>query len=393
MNKIFKKYKENIYEVVLVLGIFVALFFTKLVPVFIGVLFLLWIFKYKSFIDFKSKRKWIWPFVLYALIFVGGCFFADDSRLALKILERHISFVVLPFLIYCKAWSDKNVNFFSKFYVRVVVAISVFSLLNLLYFYATHTAFVETMDDTYLQWKLPHLIGIHPTYFGLLIVVANIIVLNKISNAKNLFKQSGFYIALFLSFYLLYLSPRTANLCQILVWLFFGYKRLFGTNSIKINKIFVFITVLLVLVLLFATSEYFVDKMMRAFSDKRFMLWEPAFDVMQSNYFFFGEGLSNGSIFLQEYISENQLTQFTGTDLHNQYLMNYLDLGIFGLVAILLILLRPLVYIKNEVLFLFMLVFAISMLSESFLYVIKGIIIFIILSSYFIIRGLKTASD
>ena len=70
--------------------------------------------------------------------------------------------------------------------------------------------------------------------------------------------------------------------------------------------------------------------------------------------------------------------------------MNYLDLGILGISATFLILLRPLKYIKDKGLTLFVIVMSISMFTESFLYVIKGIIIFIIMSSYFIIRASKT---
>ena len=92
------------------------------------------------------------------------------------------------------------------------------------------------MDETYLQWKLPHLLGFHPTYFGFLLVVANILLLTKISSESNVFRKIEFYTALFLSIYLLYLSPRTALFCLLIIWCWFGYDRFKNQSHIKIGK-------------------------------------------------------------------------------------------------------------------------------------------------------------
>ena len=236
MLRQFNKYKENIFSVLLVLTVFSGLFCTKLIPIFIATLFLVWIVKFKSFQNFSLKLKWIWPFLFYFFVFAIALFFSEDTNEGLKILERHISFIVLPFLIYCKRWSKSELDFFGKFYVRIVVLISFFSLASLLYFYLTHIDFVRAMDSTYLQWKLPHLLGFHPTYFGLIIVVANIILLTSLNKSNPIFNKSIFYSALFLSFYLVYLSPRTPIFCLLIVWTWFVHSRITNNRSIKINR-------------------------------------------------------------------------------------------------------------------------------------------------------------
>ena len=287
---------------------------------------------------------------------------------------------------------NRRTELFAKLYVKLIVLIALVSILSLIYFYSTNMDFIQTMDETYLQWKLPHLLGFHPTYFGFLLVVANILLLTKISSESSVFRKIEFYIALFLSTYLLYLSPRTALFCLLIIWCWFGYDRFKNQSHIKIgkNRILIVIFFMILTAILFFTSEYFIVKIMKIFTDKRFILWEPAFDVIRSNYYLLGEGLGNGETYLNEYILENRLTQFEGADLHNQYIMNYLDLGILGISATFLILFRPLKYIKDRALTLFVIVMSISMFTESFLHVIKGIIIFIIMSSYFIIRASKT---
>lgn len=385
MKIVLKKYKENVFPALLVLMIFGTLLFTRLAPLFIALLTLVWFFKFKTFQNFSLKLKWIWPFLFYFFVFGIAFFFSENTIEGLKILERHISFIVLPFLIYCKKWSKSELDFFCKFYVQIVFVISVVSLICLLYFYLTNVDFVHSMDDTYLQWKLPHLLGFHPTYFGFNIVVANIILLTS-SNNNNL-KNSTLYTALFLSFYLVYMSPRTAILCQFIVWIWFVYNRFSSTETLKYIKTTFAVISLSSMIFLAFKSEYFVTKLMNSISDKRFMLWEPAYDLIKENYFLLGEGLGNGEIQITQYINTNNLTQFQVSDLHNQFLMNYLDLGFFGLLAILLLVLRPLIYFKDKALYLFSLIFFISIFTESFLYVIKGIVLFIILSSIFILRA------
>ena len=385
MKVVLKKYKENVFPALLVLMIFGTLLFIWLAPLFIALLTLVWFFKFKTFQNFSLKLKWIWPFLFYFFVFGIAFFFSENTIEGLKILERHISFIVLPFLIFCKKWSKSELVFFLKFYVQIVFIISVVSLIFLLYFYITNVDFVHSMDDTYLQWKLPHLLGFHPTYFGFNIVVANIILLTS-SNINNL-KNSTLYTALFLSFYLVYMSPRTAILCQFIVWIWFVYNRFSSTETLKYIKTTFAVISLSIMVFLAFKSEYFVTKLMNSISDKRFMLWEPAYDLIKENYFLLGEGLGNGEIQITQYINANNLTQFQVSDLHNQFLMNYLDIGFFGFLAILLLVLRPLIYFKDKALYLFSLIFFISIFTESFLYVIKGIVLFIILSSIFILRA------
>ena len=389
MKETFKTYKENVYSVVLVVNIFIALFFTKLIPFFLGLIILLWIFKYRDFSRFSLKMKWIWPFIFYALMFLCSFIFAEDYKEALKILERHISFIMLPFLIFCKKWTNKELNFFGEFYVKAVLFIVLFSLIQLFYFYITNLSFIDKMDSTYLQWKLPHLIGFHPTYFGLNIVVASILLTSSLIPKQELLKEKNFYIFCFLSIYLLYISPRTALFCQLLLWCWFIFKYFINSRVFKINNTLLIITLFSLIITILFTSEYFLDKMSKVLSDQRFLLWSPSFEIIKENYFLFGEGLGNGKIRMSHYILENNLTQFKGSDLHNQYLMNFLDQGIAGVIAMILLIFRPLFLLKNNYNRLFFIIFAISMLTESFLYVIKGIIMFIILSSYFILNSLK----
>ncbi len=386
--KIIDYIKVNTFSILLILTIFVSLFSVKAVSYLVFSLFLIWLFKFKNFDNFKSKFKLIIPFYIYCLVVFVSFFLAQDKGAAIKVLERHISFVLLPLMIFCKKWSKDDIIFFTIFFKVMVVSVVIFSILNLFYFYVTHTEFVNSMDDTYLQWKLPHLSGFHPTYFGFLIVVANIFLLKKIET-KNFLKNTNFYIAVFLSLYLLYLSPRTSVICLLIVWLNFLYNWIKSKSYSKVYFIVLFGITIICLVLTFFSSKYLVDKFFKALTDQRFILWLEALQIIKENYFIFAEGLGSSIVLLDNYIKINELNQFKVSDLHNQYLMNYVDMGIFGFLALFYMCIKPIFKIKKRALSIFVLVFFISILTESFLFVIKGIVIFIILFSFLIIDSQK----
>lgn len=390
--KILSIIKENIYSIVLVFLVFAAIFSVKIIPFFIILLLIFWFFKFKDFSNIKTRLIWVTPFFIYAGVVLISFFFSEDFKVSLKILERYLSFIILPVLIYFKKWTNKELGFFKFFFVRITIVISLFSILNLVYFYTTHVDFVKSMDETYLQWKLPHLSGFHPTYFGFIIVVANIILLKELID-QNPIKKVNFYIAISLSLYLLYLSPRTSMICLLVVWVNFIYHKMKNKNYSRIYYLIILSSTILLLVLTFLSSRYLMDKILKSLTDQRFLLWSESLRIIKENYFIVGEGLGDGKILIESYITKNELTQFKVADLHNQYLMNFIDMGFIGVLSLLYMLFRPVIFLKNRTVLIFSIVFSISILTESFLYVIKGIVIFIILYSFLIIDSQKNDSE
>lgn len=387
MKKIINLYKEVSFPFLLVITVFSSLFFTKEITLFIIALLLNWLLLFKSRNSFFFNWKWIWPYLAYVFVICMAYFFALENKNSIKILERHIPFVIIPVIMFSKKWSKKECMFFSKTYVLSTLLLSIISLIKLGYFFSTHQDFVASMNKNYLQWKLPHLTGFHPTYFGFIIVIATIILLTSIKEHTKIIANSNVYMVVFLTLYLIYLSPRTAVLCQFIVLGWFIYSQL--KNSINltfIRKIILLIFFCSVIAVFAYSSNYLSDKILRALSDKRFLLWKPALITIKNNFFLFGEGLGNGDLVLKEYIIQNNLTQIKNSNPHNQFLKNYLDMGIFGLITLCLLLYRPLLLIKNKAFILFSITCSISFLTESILYVIKGIVIFTIMSCFFILK-------
>lgn len=384
MNLI-KNIKDYIYPVLLISLLFSSLFFVKSVPFFLIFMLLFWFFGFRNFNQLKVSFLLIAPFISYILIFIAAFFFSDDKLIAVKVLERQTPFLILPLVIFCKKWSLKEVNLCITFLVNTTLAICIFSILKLIYFYFTHLDFVKSMDSTYLQWKLPHLIGFHPTYFGFIIVSVIVILLSSFVTQKKP-NTNKILKALVLTFYLLYLSPRTAVLCLLLVWALvvisiFKQKIKYKKKYIVFFSLFVFI-----IFLFFSNYQYLINKYLNAFSDRRFLLWKEAIILIKENYFILGEGLDDGRILIEKYIKSNNLTEFEVSDIHNQYLMNYLDLGILGLLTLIYLIINPVILFKEKIISVFSCICLISMMTESILYVTKGIIIFIIIQSLFILK-------
>lgn len=380
------------YLGLVLLTLFISLFSIKLISVFLIILFFYWIIVERDFSNSDKQKKWIWPYFFYVFIFIIGFMFSDDKVNTLKQLERLIPFILIPFLFVFIKWNRLKIMFFGNVFIFGVLFVCLLSIGFLLHFIVTHQEFLRGMDENYLQWKLPQLMGFHPTYFGLYIVVATIIILfeNDLTlNKKNFFLKLSFVV--FFTIYLFYLSTRNALLCQFIV---IGYFILHYSRSVLKLKTLSIVLILLSFVsfLTIATysSNYLTDKMGRIFSDDRLQLWPFALNRIKNNYYLFGEGLGNGSLMLKKSVLKINDTRvyYKGLDLHNQYLKNYLDLGVFGFSALMYLLLSPLYYIKDKSLFLFMLVFSIAIFTESMLSIIKGVIFFNFMSFYFIKKSL-----
>jgi hypothetical protein len=285
---------------------------------------------------------------------------------------------------------------FSRTFLIGVFALCFWSIVRLFFFILSRQEFLAKMDSGYLQWKLPHLIGYHPTYMGMLIVVATIFLLqNHYIPFKGRFRFSKLVMVSFLTIFLIYLSPRTAIFLQGMVIVNnLIHEKEFYLSKLRKNASIILLA-LMGIVFFVSKSSFLVDKIERMYTSNRFFLWPYAFEIIEDNFYIFGEGLGDGQKILDQKLKtvNDPRKTYHGSDLHNQYLKNYMDLGFFGFIGLLLVVFWPIVYLKNPVLSLFMTTFAIAMMTESMLSVIKGIVFFNILSLIFIHDSLIKRCD
>jgi len=374
------------------IGIFIG---EKYVP-FLYVLFAFaLIFEKNKKINLYSNKKVLFPFLIAIGVFITFTILSPDFKLALKILERQISLLVIPFIIVAAKWNLSRIKIFIKIFISTTFFIGLYSIVKFSSFVINNYDWVKHMAAEkgslflYLQYKFPHVIGVHPTYWSYLIVSALIFLL---SNKVLKVYQSKVWAILLISFLninLIILASRMPLLVNCLVHLLFLGKYIKVDNVSLLKRL----SLLFLLVTLFFVGSklpLLSSKLDITKNDERVYHWPTAFKTISDNYFILGEGLGQSNEVLRREVIKNgdERIRYFGYDLHNQYLRQYMDMGILGIISLLILLFYPLILhreksiFNNEINISFLVLFGLGLLSESFLYRLKGIVFFTVISSF-----------
>lgn len=375
------------------LPIIVVFFEEKPIPYVIIALLLLFFLRKDKSIDLNNVKLLIKPYLLIICIYLIYTFASVDVLAGAKILERQISLLLIPLLVFSYNFNEFSFKIFFETFIYAMLLASMISFTILICFVFNHSEWIETMNqtnnsNTYLQFKFPHIIGVHPTYWSYLLIMANIFLM--CSNGIKLQIKKGFVITLLIifNFNILYLSARTPILINLLIH-FISLIVYFKNRKASVIKLTGAIVLLIVFNLLAFNLPLNNAKINIIVDDDRVFLWPEVIKQIKANYFVLGEGLGQGKEVLRNFIIENgdPRVYYRGLDIHNQYLMHYLDMGILGLTALMYLVISPILKIKGKINFNnlplvgFSLMFIFSLLTESSLYLIKGIIIFAVFSS------------
>ncbi len=381
------------------IGIFLG---EKYVP-FLYVLFALaLIFEKNKKVNLYSNKKVLFPFLIAIGVFITFTILSPDFKLALKILERQISLLVIPFIIVVAKWNSSRVKIFVKIFISTTFFIGLFSIIKFSWFvinyydWVTHMAAEKGSMLLYLQYKFPHVIGVHPTYWSYLIISALIFLLSN--KVLKVYKSNVWAIILisFLNLNLIILASRMPLLVNILVHLLF-FGKYIKVDNVSLVKRLSLLFLLVTLFFLGSKLPLLSGKLDITKNDERIYHWPTAFKTISNNYFVLGEGLGQSNEVLRREVIKNgdERIRYFGYDLHNQYLRQYMDMGILGIISLLILLSYPFILhreksiFNNEINISFLILFGLGLLSESFLYRLKGIVFFTIISSFLYLRAVN----
>ncbi len=373
----------------------------KTVPYFILIILMLLFFEGEKMQNFKLNKLVMIPFGIAVISFIVYTVLAPDLNLALKVLERQTSLLVIPLLIVFTNWNNRRIKLFFKSFIILLVLIGVFSIFFYLWFIITNYDWISYKTGqnnsllVYLQYKFPHSIGVHPTYWSYLLVCGILALLSN--NNLNLFKSKHVVITLliFFNFNLLVLSARTPLFISLLVQVLFACS-LIVKRRVSFKNQLIFIAIIIGCVLAISKLPLLTGKLSMVFEDERFYNWPFALQTISKNFFFLGEGLGQGNELIRRHIIENgdSRIRYMGYDLHNQYLRHYMDMGILGLISLLGLLLSPIYLLRKlrevdkGLYFSFFLFFSVTMMTESYLYRLKGIVFFSVVTSILLVKAL-----
>jgi len=375
------------------LPIIVVFFEEKPVPFVIATLVLFFIMEKNKSKNFTEHKALLKPYLVVVCVYCLYAILSLNINSSVKVLERQISMLLIPLIVFSFNFHHFHFRLFFKTFIYTMLACSVFSFMVLIDFAINNADWISTMNEmqqnsTYLQFKFPHLIGVHPTYWSYLLIIANIFLLCA-SFLKLEMKQYGVILLLLLfNFNLFFLSARTPIVINVLIHI--GWLTLYvRKNNVKKSIKWSLCASLILIFYLLISLPFVRAKFTGIGDDERVFLWPRAIEQIKQNYFLLGESLGQGRLVLKNFIIQNgdPRINYNGLDLHNQYLIHYLDMGLLGIVSLMFLLLYPLFItnfkwrLKSFPLCAISLLFVIACFTESVFYVLKGIIIFVVFSS------------
>lgn len=381
------------------MGIFLG---EKYVPVLYILFALTLIFEKNKKANLYSNKKVLFPFLIAIGVFITFTFLSPDFKLALKILERQISLLVIPFIIVVSKWNSFRVKIFVKIFISTTFLIGLYSIIKFSSFvinnydWVKHMAVEKGSMLLYLQYKFPHVIGVHPTYWSYLIISALIFLLSNKMLKVYKSKVWAIFLISFLNINLIILASRIPLFVNFLVLLLF-FGKYIKVDNVSLVKRLSLLFLLITLFFVGSKLPLLSGKLDIAKNDERIYHWPTAFKTIADNYFVLGEGLGQSNEVLRREVIKNgdERIRYFGYDLHNQYLRQYIDMGILGIISLLILLFYPIFLSRqksifnNEINISFLILFGLGLLSESFLYRLKGIVFFTVISSFLYLRAVN----
>jgi O-antigen ligase len=327
---------------------------------------------------------------VFALCGLISLLYSSNKLVGLKILERHVSFLFLPFVFY---HLQRNIKLTHKALINLlgtsVFLAFVYSLWTFNREFGFYKIYSESVNAVHFVNTLRHYKFQlqHPSYLSYLLLIYLIFLLSHISPLK----LNALHIinSIFSTIFIFFLSSRAALLTLLILFVYFLLK------SFKQSKYY--LTILLVFLIL--SSGYIILNYTRLGDtieniinqdsnqkDARLIIWSHSLEVIKKKPIF-GYGIGDAlDVLISKHEEKNyEVGVSRSLDAHNQFLETWMQSGVFGLIALIAVFWFPFrqsVRQKQEILFLFLAVSFIQLLFESMFIRLAGVVYFSFFYSY-----------
>jgi len=336
-----------------------------------------------------------WDILLYLIILGLGLVYTENLEQGLRVIETNFIFFALP-LIFYKIGNFNIRKSYQIFYAFTtgLFAASLISLANSILQYS------ETADvRVFFFYQLTQALDFHPTYFGYYLIFSityGLYIIYYGSVRLNPYWING--ILVFLFFMLMLTGSQTAYISLLLVFSFFVLKYLLGEKSRKETGVVIFVFIMTAcmfsLILNFQQNKQFLSLGDQNDYWERFTLWDAALRANPSPLF--GVGTGDYKTILNQYYQSQGMALFAeeSYNSHNQFIQIYFSNGFFGLLALCIIICRPLYLsfkVQNPIGILIIFPFIIYGVTEVFLGRFQGIVFFVfchqlVIAQYYLIK-------
>lgn len=351
----------------------------------LGVLFVLTLFlgiRPFKLLDFLKSS---WDILIYLLVISIGLIYSSDKALGVRSLETSIALLALPVICHrLPTLEKKEVNkIFLYFSLGILAAGLICTLAAVIHYLGNWDA------QVFFFYDFTNVIQSHPTYLAYYLIFAITFGLYVLNYDKLQFPSWIFVIAILFYFInLLLTGGQTAFVGLLFVFAFFLLNFFLGQNNTLNQKLTFGLVVGMLLVMVFVSSRESIQRE-QALNDSwdRFELWRSG--ILANSNFLLGVGTGDYKNVLNEYYRETHQDAFADGELnsHNQFIQIFFSNGILGLVAIMVLLLRPLYLAfkhNSQLGILVLFPFLIYGMTEVFLGRYQGVAFFALLHQVFI---------
>ncbi|PZR20424.1 MAG: hypothetical protein DI539_10885 [Flavobacterium psychrophilum] len=327
-----------------------------------------------------------WDLFGYLLVLLFGLIYTTDTKMGWRVMETNFSFLALPFIFFRNPLSTKK----ELHSILLAFIVGILFSCSICFFYAVWLYALNHNFSSFFHEDFTAVIGFQPTYLAYYICFSVTALLYFLYYEKLHMSLYVYAIVLVLLFAGLILTGgRTGYVSMLFVFSFFVLKFLFEEERTVVKKMTFFISVLFLVAMLVISHFNFNSASTPAegYYWERLSLWKSAIDA--NSDFLLGVGTGDYKEVMNKYYVTHNLSQFApdSFNAHNQFLQTDFSNGLIGLVAILLLIGRPLylsVKYQNVLGILVFFSFIIYGMMEVFLGRYQGVVFFVFLHQVFI---------
>lgn len=344
------------------------------------------IYKFKH----SLKNKFVLISIAFFLLHFIGLLYSDNVRNGLFEIEKKVSFLIFPLLILPLTLKNTDT-------LKILLSfISACIVLSLLFLEGAISHYLQTGDpEFFILHNLSAATGMHRVYASMYFLFCVYILFYLQKKEFFNFKYSGFFLSGLIIYFTVFIFLMTSRMMVVLTVI--SLIGLFTFNLIQTKKWLSNLVMLGLIILIGASLLLFNERsrtiMRETYSnlDKgnseanftgpnmRIEIWKNTIQLIQKNPLGVGTGDAQDQLY-SSYVSSNfRWGIHNNFNAHNQYLQTLLELGIIGLLILLLYLLRPVLIGLKEKQYLFLgliLLFSCACLSESMLATQKGVVFY-----------------
>lgn len=333
-----------------------------------------------------SRRNFLhrhWDLGIYLLVLIMGLLYTEDIKTGLGVLETTFSFLGVPLIL--SSFDDFGLADLMDILYSFVLGLLCACAICLVHAFASY---IDTANpNVFFFYELTGIIDSHPTYLAYYLIFGItfcLYLLSLQSGARHPYVVS--VIILFFFSMLILTGGQTAFVSVLLVFSFFILQFILEKKT-KTRTLIVLLVVAMIGVMFIYSSMG--NKQQEQLNDSwdRMAVWQSA--LKANSNILLGVGTGDDKLILNEYFRTHGMEDYAKINFnsHNQLVQILLTNGVIGLLALLILIARPLyLAFKQDDSFgvLVFFPFIIYGMTEVFLGRYQGVVFFAVLHQLFV---------